>query len=59
LIIVGEKDVSDVLAIADILEKGIKGAQKIMIPGSGHLVNMEKPEEFNRIVLDFLSEHLR
>jgi pimeloyl-ACP methyl ester carboxylesterase len=59
LIIVGEKDVSDVLAIADILEKGIKGAQKIMIPGSGHLVNMEKPEEFNRIVPDFLSEHLR
>ena len=56
LIILGDRDVSDITAIADILEKNIAGSKKIVISGAGHLVNMEKPEEFNRIVLDFLSE---
>jgi pimeloyl-ACP methyl ester carboxylesterase len=55
LIIVGDRDVSDIIAIADTLEADITGAKKMVIPGTGHLVNMEKPEEFNRIVLDFLS----
>jgi pimeloyl-ACP methyl ester carboxylesterase len=25
--------------------------------GTAHLPNMEQPEEFNRIVLDFLKDH--
>ncbi|MGB8657045.1 MAG: alpha/beta fold hydrolase [Candidatus Zixiibacteriota bacterium] len=56
LIIVGDRDVSDIIAIADTLEKNITGSRKVVIPGAGHLVNMEKSEEFNRIVLDFLSQ---
>jgi pimeloyl-ACP methyl ester carboxylesterase len=58
LIIVGDRDVPDIMAIADTLEKNIAGAKKVVIPGSGHLVNLEKSEEFNRIVLDFLSSKL-
>ena len=54
LIVVGDKDVRDILTIADILEKGIAGAQKVVIPGTAHHLNMEKPGEFNRVVLDFL-----
>ena len=54
LIIVGDQDVRDILKIADILEKGIPGAKKVVIAGTAHHLNMEKPEEFNRIVLDFL-----
>ena len=54
LIIVGDHDVPPILAIADILEKEIRGAKKVVIPGTAHHLNMEKPEEFNRIVLDFL-----
>lgn len=54
LIIFGDQDVRDILKIADILEKGIPGAKKVVIPGTAHHLNMEKPEEFNRIVLDFL-----
>jgi pimeloyl-ACP methyl ester carboxylesterase len=42
--------------MAQLLETGIAGVKKVMIPGAGHIVNMEKPEEFNRIVLDFLSQ---
>lgn len=54
LIIFGDQDVRDILKIADILEKEIPGAKKVVIPGTAHHLNMEKPEEFNRIVLDFL-----
>jgi 3-oxoadipate enol-lactonase len=58
LIIVGDQDVRDILKIADILEKEIPGAKKVVIPGTAHHLNMEKPEEFNRIVLDFLGYQL-
>jgi 3-oxoadipate enol-lactonase len=54
LIIVGDQDVRTILQIADILENGIVGAKKVVIPGTAHHLNMEKPEEFNRAVLDFL-----
>jgi 3-oxoadipate enol-lactonase len=54
LIVVGDKDVRDILTIADILEKGIAGAKKVVIAGTAHHLNMEKPGEFNRAVLDFL-----
>ena len=56
LIIMGELEDSENLAVADTLATKISGAQKITVPQAGHLVNMEKPAEFNRIVLDFLSK---
>lgn len=43
-----------ILKIADTLETGITGAKKVMISGTAHHLNMEKPEEFNQVVLDFL-----
>jgi 3-oxoadipate enol-lactonase len=54
LIIVGDEDVQDILVIADILEAGIADAKKVIIPGTAHHLNMEKPEEFNQVVLTFL-----
>lgn len=56
LIIVGDQDVPEFLKISDIVATGIPGAKKVVIPGVAHLPNMEEPKEFNRIVLDFLSE---
>lgn len=41
---------------ADQLERDIVGSQRVSIPDTHHLPNMEKPREFNRIVLDFLSK---
>jgi len=38
------------------MEKTIPNAKKIDITGATHFMLMEKPEEFNRVVLDFLSE---
>ena len=54
LIIAGERDYPDNLKVADMLETEIAGAKKVMIPGTGHIVNMDNPEELNRILLDFL-----
>ncbi len=54
LIVLGDRDWKDLYEIADLLEKGIAGARRVTIPGCGHTVNMEMPEEFNRIVLEFL-----
>ena len=54
LIIVGDQDVGLILEIADTLEKGIVVAKKVVIPGTAHHLNMEKPEEFNRSVVEFL-----
>jgi len=54
LVIVGDADVPDMLTIADLLASGIAGARQVIIPGVAHMVNMERPAEFNQIVLDFL-----
>lgn len=55
LAVVGDLDMPDILEIVGLIEKNIKGARKEVINGVAHMVSMEKPEEFNRIVLDFLS----
>jgi len=54
LVIVGDADVADILHNADRLAAGIAGASKVVMPGVAHVPNMERPQEFNRIVLDFL-----
>ena len=55
LIVVGDQDMPHPLEMADVLERGIANAKKVVIPGTAHHPNMEKPEEFNRIVMDFLN----
>ncbi len=55
LIVLGDEDVPEVIEAAGILEQGIAGAKKVVIPDTAHHPHMEKPEEFNRVVLDFLN----
>ena len=55
LLIVGADDHFHLHRIAETLEEKIVGAKRILIPETHHMPNMEKPEEFNRIVLDFFS----
>jgi pimeloyl-ACP methyl ester carboxylesterase len=54
LVIVGDLDVSATHVSADKLVSGIPGARKYVFKGVAHLPPMEKPEEFNRVVLGFL-----
>ena len=56
LIIAGGQDTEAILKIADTLEKSIAGAKKVAIPGTAHHPNMEKPQEFNRAVIEFLEQ---
>ena len=53
--LVGTLDVPDILGIADRLERDIRGAQKVVLPDIGHLVNLEAPARFRALVTDFLS----
>lgn len=55
LVVVGDRDVGDMLGVADRLAAGIVGARKVVMHGAAHLPGLERPEEFNRIVLDFLA----
>ena len=59
LILVGEHDIFDFKQIADILHRDIRQSAKEEIKGAGHMSNMEKPVEFNRLVQKFLTENLR
>lgn len=39
----------------EMLEKGINGSKKVVIEGAGHMVNMEKPNEFNNALVASLA----
>ncbi len=55
LVIVGELDHPEVLALAKFLRSHLAGAREAVVSGAAHLANMEKPEDFNSTVLGFLS----
>jgi len=57
LVVTGDEDVNDIHRIADRLATGIPGAERATIAGAAHLPNLERPEDFDRVVLDFLSRH--
>jgi pimeloyl-ACP methyl ester carboxylesterase len=57
LLVVGDEDQPRVFAAADLLERELPNARKVIMHGAAHLPNMERPEEFNRLVLDFLEDH--
>jgi pimeloyl-ACP methyl ester carboxylesterase len=58
LVIVGERDIPEFRAIADTLVERIAGAEKVVIPGAGHLANMEAPRQVNEAIVLFLRQCL-
>ena len=58
LILIGEYDTVNSLAVADELECQIPLARKVGIPGAAHMIPMEQPRLFNEVVLEFLKEVL-
>jgi pimeloyl-ACP methyl ester carboxylesterase len=56
LVLAGADDVADFVAIAERLERGIPGARAARITGAAHLPSLEKPAEFDALVLPFLAE---
>jgi pimeloyl-ACP methyl ester carboxylesterase len=57
LVIVGDADVEAIVNIADVIASGIRGARKLVLPDTAHMVNLERPAQFNRAVVEFPDEH--
>lgn len=55
LVVVGEHDLPDFHACAECLRRDMSDARLVVLPGAGHMANMETPERFNTVVLEFLS----
>lgn len=55
LVLVGAEDVVTPPASSEILARAIPGSRREVIPAAGHLAPLEAPEEFNRIVREFLT----
>jgi len=54
LVVVGEHD-KPFLRAAEVMAAKLPNARHVVIPGAGHIVNIEEAEIFNREMLDFLA----
>jgi len=53
LLVWGAADVRSPVSVAGELEELIPGARLVVLPGAGHLSNLEAPEQFNAEVRTF------
>ncbi|MGH8670008.1 MAG: alpha/beta fold hydrolase [Burkholderiales bacterium] len=54
LVITGDEDRVYPQALAQRMAQRIPGAELVVLEGCGHLSNLEQPERFNAVLLDFL-----
>ena len=57
LLIWGELDARSPLSVARQFEEAIPNAELVVIPGAGHVSNLERPDLFNAAVREFCSGH--
>src|SRR4051812_28200469 len=57
LLIWGERDVRSPLSVAHDFEQAIPDAQLVVIPGAGHMSNLERPGPFTLAVREFCRAH--
>ena len=57
LVIWGELDVRSPLSVARQFERAIPSAKLVVIPGAGHVSNLERPEPSNHVVREFCRVH--
>jgi pimeloyl-ACP methyl ester carboxylesterase len=57
LLIWGELDARSPLGVARQFEQAIPDTKLIVIPGAGHISNLEQPERFNQAVREFCRAH--
>ena len=55
LVVVGDQDKRDFITIARHLAEEIDGAELAVVAGAGHLVGLDRPDELNALLLDFLA----
>ena len=54
LVIVGDEDLPHASANAKVITSKVPGARAVTIKDASHLPSLERPEEFNHVLLDFL-----
>jgi hypothetical protein len=57
LLVWGDRDCTVTLSSAVKLHRKLRGSELIVLPGGGHAVFEEMPEQANRIVLEWLGRH--
>ena len=57
LILTGDADVPDVHAHAGAIEAGIPNSCRVVVAGTGHIMYLEKPAEFSRLVINFIEQN--
>lgn len=56
LVVVGEGDMEAFQREAEYVSKQIPGARLIRVKDAGHFVNLEQPQKYNQILLDWLKQ---
>jgi pimeloyl-ACP methyl ester carboxylesterase len=56
LLVYGDSDVRAPLTVAERLHAAIAGSTLVVLPGAGHVCNIEAPEAFNTVVRGFLGD---
>jgi pimeloyl-ACP methyl ester carboxylesterase len=54
LLLYGTEDVRAPVSVANAMHSAIAGSELVMVPGVGHILNVEAPERFNSEVRRFL-----
>jgi 3-oxoadipate enol-lactonase len=57
LFIVGAEDQLIPPPIIEAMHRSMPGSELVKVPGAGHSVYFEKPEDYNRILMEFLQKH--
>jgi len=54
LILAGEHDIPACLEVADLLDESVPESRKVIMEETGHLLQIEKPDEFNQHLVEFI-----
>jgi len=57
LVVVGEKDILKTRLYSERIAELIPNSEFFVVPGSGHALCLEKPNEFNSLVMGFVFKH--
>lgn len=55
MVLVGDSDTPELVRLADRIAREVAGSRHVTIDNAAHLPSLEHPEEFNRLLLDFLA----
>ena len=56
LVVVGDRDQPDFRTIAEHIASTVPGVRLELVEGAGHLVGVDRPDELNRLLLEFLDD---